>query len=168
MAALEGNELVDVESVTALMTLFGAKYRASYFSGQVTSGHSITQQTPTSEYLSSDGTTFSLNQTGGRATDKITTFSLTAGEDSLWYVDLWGNSSDSGNILKNDYTVSVSDSSLVLSPKARSVDLTTMGVHYFASYLRLKKGVSFNVRCDANGPMNATKGQLRFDVFRVC
>lgn len=168
MAALEGNELVNIESVTALMSLFGAKYRASYFSGHVISGTNIVQQTPTSEYLSSDGTTFSLNQTGGRSTNKITTFSLTVGEDSLWYVDLWGDSSDSGNTLRNDYTVSVSDSSLVLSPKARSVDLTTTGVHYFASYLRLKKGVSFNVRCDANGPMNATHGQLRFDVFRVC
>ena len=168
MAALEGNELVNVESVTALMALFGARYRASYFSGQVVSGRNITTQTPTSEYLSSDGTTFSLKQTGGRDTDKITTFSFTAGEDSLWYVDLWGNSSDSDNSLRNDYTVSVSDSSLVLSPKARNVDLTTTGKNYFVSYLRLKKGVSFNVRCDANGPMNATDGILRFNVFRIC
>ena len=169
MATLEGNELVNVESVTALMSLFGAKYRASYFSGSVLTGHNINKQTPTFEQLSSDGTTFSFKQTGSSDADKITNFSFVAGEDSLWYVDLSGNSYKSGDNLRNEYTISVSDSSLVLSPTARTIDFSSDTlVSYLTLYLRLKKGVSFSVRCDANGPMNAAYGSLIFKVFRVC
>lgn len=169
MATLEGNELVNVESVTALMSLFGAKYCASFFDGYVLSGRSENRQTPIYKYLSSDGTKFSLTQTGSAGDFKNNKFSITFGEDSLWHVTFGIRRFSNDDNFEGEYTISMSDGSLVLQPSKNTIEgALDRVINYFDAYIRVKKGTKFTVNCSDTGSAYNGYGYFYFDAFRVC
>lgn len=169
MAVLEGNELVNVESVTALMALFGAKYYTSSFYGYIMSGTWISRDTATYEYLSGDGTTFSLTQTGNDNQDKTTKFVVTFGEDSLWNLTLGMSVNTQGANFENKYKISLSDNSLVFSPSTRERTTTsTTREDYFDAYLRVKKGTKLTVSSVGLTRSTSQWGYLFFNASRVC
>lgn len=169
MATLEGNELVNAESITALMALFGAKYYTSSFYGYIMSGTWISRGTATYDYLSGDGTTFSLTQTGDDSQNKTTKFVVTFGEDSLWHLTLGMSVNKQGASFDNEYKISLSDNSLVFSPSTRERSTTsTTREDYFDAYLRVKKGTKLTVNSVGLTRSALEYGYLFFNASRVC
>ena len=171
MATLEGNELVNVESVTALMSLFGANFYGAFYTGNIYTGYGEGKHTP--EYMSStfDGSSFSLTQTtGGRQVSK---FVVTAGEDSLWQISFSGLTETINKNYSYNVTVSSSDRTLKFSPS--NIEGTfpvgsTSYVNYstvLSLYVRIKKGQSVTIS-NTDGSTADIQGNLKFEATRIC
>lgn len=151
MAALEGNELVNVESVTALMALFGAKYRASSFEGTSVASYYISsseQDHPSNTVLvSRDGSTASLKKTGGPNSYKTTTLTFVSGEDALFYVFFGlGFDDTSGVGSSGNVTISISQNTTVVSPSSiRYSNILRGDKTFLDGYVRLKEGEQLKI-----------------------
>lgn len=171
MATLEGNELVNVESVTALMALFGAKYYGAFYEGTILTEYGGAKRTPTYRSSTYDGSTFSLTQTSGSL--QTTKFVVTAGEDSLWQISFGGATNTNNKSYSYDVTVSSSDNTLKFSPANIEGSFPTGSstqVNYrevFSLYVRIKKGQSVTIS-NTDGTIAHIQGKLKFEATRIC
>ena len=170
MAALEGNELVNVESITALMTLFGANFYGAVYTGTIITGFGSQKFTPRYSSSTFDGSSFSLTQTSGSY--HVSKFVVTAGEDSLWKISFSGRTNGTSGQYLYDVTVSSSDNTLKFSPaniEGRFPTGSSSSVSYtnvISLYVRIHKGKSVTIS-NTDGTSGA-QGEIRFEATRIC
>lgn len=174
MATLEGNELVNVESVTALMSLFGAKYCASSFEGTSIANYNISSSDsnhPTNTvFISRDGSTCSFKKTGSSNAYKTTTLTFVSGEDALFYVFFGlGFNDTSGVGSSGNVTISISQNTTVVSPSSTSYSNKIDGsLTFLDGYVRLRKGEQLKI---VSKQQNGARDQLittTAKVSRIC
>lgn len=176
MATLEGNELVNVESVTALMALFGAKYMGTYIStsafGFVANGNpSYTKKI----VIASDGSTVNIPNISEGAQDIFTcSWSLTADKGGLFF-------------MRSSYSVlttsSHSSQKITITPKT-SLNTTTFtpanfivsnpfsvaqtDTTLFETMFRLKDGETFSYKEAYDLYTTGQSVQTYFELYRLC
>lgn len=176
MATLEGNELVNVESVTALMSLFGAKYMGSYIktsaSGFVRDGN------PSYEskiIVSSDGSTINVPNISDSGSSIYTcNFSLTSETDGLFFMRSSYTVSESGTNSKQKLTVTPKTSMNTTKFTPTSFSISSLFGHVttdetiFETMFRLKAGETFSYKEAYDIYTNTQVAQTYFELYRIC
>lgn len=176
MATLEGSELVNVESVTALMSLFGAKYMGSYIktsaSGFVRRGNASYKS---KIIVSSDGSTINVPNISDDGDSTFTcSFSLTSKSDGLFF-------------MRSSYTVTTegsnSNQKLTITPKTSlnttkftptSFSISSLFGHVttdetmFETMFRLKAGETFSYKEVYDIYTTTQVAQTYFELYRIC
>lgn len=176
MAALEGNELVNVESVTALMALFGARYKGSYIStvatGIVASGSPSYSK---KIIINSDGSTITVpNIQKIRSNKFMCSWSLEAASGGLFYMRSSLTVTKSGTTGNQNLVITPKTSlgTTTFTPASITVDRlfgnVTTDETLFETVFRIKDGETFTYKEVYNVYVGHHEATTFFELYRIC
>lgn len=175
MAVLEGNELVNVESVTALMSLFGARYKGSYIrtiaTGFVGSGNpSYVRKT----IISSDGSIITVPNIQKSGSKFTCNWSLNAVVGGLFYMRSSLTVAASGTNSRQNLVITPKTSLNTTTFTPASLTIGNLFGHVttdetlFETVFRIKDGETFTYKEVYEIYTTIQDATTSFELYRIC
>ena len=176
MATLEGNELVNVESVTALMSLFGARYMGSYI--KTTANGLIRRGSPAYSrkiIVSADGSTINVPNISDNGDSLFTcSFSLTSKSDGLFFMRSSCTVTTAGTNYNQKLTITPKTSLNTTKFAPTSFSISNLFGHVttnetmFETMFRLKAGETFSYKEVYEIYTTTHVAATYFELYRIC
>ena len=176
MAALEGNELVNVESVTALMTLFGARYKGSYI--RTIANGFVNNGSPS--YLrkiivNSDGSTITVPNIQESGESKFTcSWSLKAASGGLFYMRSSLTVAKAGSNSRQNLVITPKTSLNTTTFTPANLTISNLFGHVttdetqFETFFRIKDGETFTYKEVYDIYTSTQNATTYFELYRIC